>query len=113
MLYRLKQAFFISVLLFTYFLLFHFLILQKLNNDFSVFYSAALAYLHHASPYYHLTTSFLAHPAPLAVNVNPPFFVLLISPLTYLDYTTAADEVQRPALHILHGLWSTPGSSIP
>ena len=90
MLYRLKQAFFISVLLFTYFLLFHFQILQKLNNDFSVFYSAALAYLHHASPYYHLTTSFLAHPAPLAVNVNPPFFVLLISPLTYLDYTTAS-----------------------
>lgn len=90
MLYRHKQGFYFCALLCTYFLLFHFLIQQKLNNDFSSFYSAALAYLHHASPYHQLASDFLIKPQSLAINVNPPFFVWLISPLTYLSYTQAS-----------------------
>ena len=90
MIYRLKQALFICTLFYTYFLLFYFLIQQKLNNDFSAFYSAALAYLHHASPYQDLSVSFLNHPTPLAVNVTPPFFAFLMGPLTTFTYTNAS-----------------------
>ncbi|WP_158617396.1 glycosyltransferase family 87 protein [Legionella sp. km772] len=61
-----------------------------MNNDFSSFYSAALAYLDHANPYQHLSTAFLIKPSPLAVTVNPPFFILLFSPLTAFDYPTAS-----------------------
>ncbi len=90
MLYRYKQAFYIIVLLFTYFLLFYLLLKQKLNSDFNTFYSAALAYFQQLNPYAHLSSSFLIQPTILAVNVNPPFFIFLISLLIYFNYSTAS-----------------------
>ncbi len=88
--YHLKRALYLVSLSLTYLLLFYFLIQQKLNVDFSAFYGAALAYLHDANPYQDLSSAFLVHPTTLAVNLNPPFFLLLFSPLTYLSYTTAS-----------------------
>lgn len=87
---RYKNAFYIIALIATYSLLFYLLSEQQLNNDFDTFYSAALAYSKHLSPYHHLSSSFLNQPEALAVNVNPPFFIVFISSIGFFDYSTAS-----------------------
>jgi hypothetical protein len=78
------------LLVLTYALLLYFIAQQQLNTDFSSFYGAALAYLGHTNPYQTILPSFLTTPKDLATNLNPPFFLLLISPLTLLSYTKAS-----------------------
>lgn len=87
---RLKLISYALALLVTYLLLFYFIVTQQANVDFSSFYAASLAYLHHLNPYQELSSTFLTHPTDLAINLNPPFFLLLFVPLTYFQYTTAA-----------------------
>lgn len=86
----LKLYIYSVTVLITYCLIFYYIGTEQANVDFSSFYASSLALLEYANPYQVLSVSFLAHSKGLAVNLNPPFFILLFSPLTFFSYTQAA-----------------------
>ncbi|STX27802.1 Protein of uncharacterised function (DUF2029) [Legionella beliardensis] len=84
-----KRGFPFFVIL-TYILLFYFLIRLDLRLDFISFYASATAYLKHSNPYKVLVSNFLpTNLVKLPINLNPPFFLELIEPLTKLSYRLA------------------------
>jgi hypothetical protein len=74
------------IFIFIYCLLFYFLQTSQLRLDFASFYSAAAAYAEGANPYTNLVASYLSTPTKLPANLNPPFFLQLLSPLTSLNF---------------------------
>ena len=84
-----KKSILISAILFVYSVLFYFQFTLQLRMDFSSFYAAAAAYRQHINPFECFFSSFLPTPTQLPANLNPPFFLLLFSPLTYCNVETA------------------------
>lgn len=86
----LKKAIVSGVFLLIYCLFFYFLITSQLRLDFSSFYSAAIAYTKGINPYQSLIASYFVIPVKLPANLNPPFFLQLMSPLAQLNYQLAS-----------------------
>ena len=86
----LKKTFLSGLFLCIYSLLFYCQFTLQLRLDFSSFYSAALAYKENLDPYKCLVASYFASPEKLPANLNPPFFLQLISPLTELNFQMAS-----------------------
>ena len=85
-----KKIILAGLFLLMYGLLLYFLQLTQLRLDFSSFYAAALAYTHGTDPYKTLVTSYSIIPEKLPANLNPPFFLMLLSPLTHLNFKLAS-----------------------
>jgi len=79
-----------GVFLFTYGLLFYFLLTSQLRLDFSSFYSSAVAFMQGKNPYQCFIVSFYKITSKLPANLNPPFFLFLISPLTQFNFKLAS-----------------------
>ncbi|CEG58064.1 glycosyltransferase family 87 protein [Legionella fallonii] len=73
-----------------YSLLFYFLQTSQLRSDFACFYSAAIAYAQGTDPYINLVASYMAVPVKLPANLNPPFFLPLLVPLTNFNFHVAS-----------------------
>nr|WP_226905614.1 glycosyltransferase family 87 protein [Legionella antarctica] len=58
--------------------------------DFSSFYASALAYTQGTNPYHSIVASYFLIPIKLPANLNPPFFLQLFSPFTYLNFKWAS-----------------------
>lgn len=58
-------------------------------NDFDSFYQSSFNYCHNLDPYHHLSASFISQLTPLPSNLNPPFFLTMLSPFTLLNYKNA------------------------
>lgn len=85
-----QKAALLGMFILIYGLLFYYLITLQLRIDFSSFYAAALAYIHDVNPYQCLVATFFPIPKKIPVNLNPPFFLQLISPLTQISFQSAA-----------------------
>ncbi len=85
-----KKAIAYTIILGIYGLLFYYLQTSQLRSDFATFYSSALAYSQGTDPYVNLIASYFAVPIKLTANLNPPFFLQLLVPLTYVNYQFAA-----------------------
>jgi hypothetical protein len=85
-----KKTILAGLFLSIYGLLFYFQYTGQLRLDFSSFYSAALAYKENLDPYKCFTNSFFSTLKKLPANLNPPFFLQLISPLTELNFQMAS-----------------------
>ncbi len=85
-----KKIILASLFFSMYGLLFYFLLTAQLRLDFSSFYASALAYTQGTNPYYSLWASYFKIPVKLPSNLNPPFFLQLLSPLTLLNFKWAA-----------------------
>lgn len=85
-----KKTILAGIFLLTYSLLFYFLLTAQLRLDFSSFYASALAYAKGNNPYLCLVASYFIIPIKLPTNLNPPFFLLLFSPLAHLNFKLAA-----------------------
>jgi hypothetical protein len=86
----LRNSVLICFFLLTYGVLFYYMISLQLRLDFSSFYSSAVAYVLKINPYENLNATYLLQPTLLPANLNPPFFLQLMVPLTYFDFPTAA-----------------------
>lgn len=89
MLSILKKVSFFALLITIYGVLLYFLITLQVNSDFSSFYASALAYSQNLDPYQNLTAAFLPIPTAVPVNLNPPFFLQIITPLTAISFAHA------------------------
>ncbi len=82
-----KKAALLSLLILVYVFLFFYLITLQLRLDFISFYASADAYIIHLNPYQSVLPSF--SPIKLPINLNPPFFLFLLSPLTHISFKSA------------------------
>ncbi len=85
-----KKAIAYTIILGIYSLLFYYLQTAQLRSDFATFYSSSLAYSQGTDPYGNLIATYFAVPIKLTANLNPPFFLQLLVPLTYFNYQFAA-----------------------
>lgn len=85
-----KKAIAYIIILSIYSLLFYYLQTSQLKSDFATFYSSAQAYAQGTDPYINLIASFLPVPIKLSANLNPPFFLQLLVPLSHFNYHIAA-----------------------
>lgn len=85
----LKKPILWSLLLLTYGLFFYLINTLQIKVDFTSFYTSAQAYNTNVNPYGPLIASFLIKPIEINANLNPPFFLQLISPLSTLHYKLA------------------------
>ncbi|KTD21404.1 mannosyltransferase [Legionella lansingensis] len=69
-----------------YYVLFFTILTCQYNLDFASFYSAALASFKGENPYRVWLSTYLPVTKELALNLNPPIFLLLFSPLARLSY---------------------------
>lgn len=76
-------------LLFTYSLLFYFILTFQQGIDFASFYSAAQTLTIGNNPYQSLFATYLPVTKQLAANLNPPIVLILFNPLTQFGYQTA------------------------
>lgn len=73
-----------------YGVLFYTILSCQYNLDFASFYSSALASLHNKNPYQVWLSTYLPVTKELAVNLNPPIFLALFSPLAKINYPLAS-----------------------
>ncbi|WED42569.1 glycosyltransferase family 87 protein [Legionella cardiaca] len=76
-------------LLFTYSLLFYFILTFQQGIDFASFYSASQTLTIGNNPYQTLFATYLPVAKKLAANLNPPIVLILFNPLVQFDYNTA------------------------
>ena len=84
-----KQILLFVAFLLLYGVVFYLLWSLQVRHDFPSFYTAANAYLKGLNPYEVLRAEFLPIPGKIPANLNPPFFLELIQPLTWIDYPHA------------------------
>jgi alpha-1,2-mannosyltransferase len=84
-----KQMALLIVFSVTYGVLFYLLITMQLRMDFASFYSGAISYVKGQNPYSILLANYLPNPVTVPRNVNPPFFLQLIYPITWVSYSSA------------------------
>lgn len=87
--YFVKKITTLALLTLIYSLFFYFLIHQQLNTDFPAFYGATLTYIHDGNPFIKLNSDFLGQDIALPININPPIFLQLLIPITYLSYANS------------------------
>jgi hypothetical protein len=75
----------------------------QLRLDFYSFYASALAYLEGLNPYKAIVASFLPNSVVIPENLNPPFFLQLISPLAQLSIKTASSFWF--GISLISGIW--------
>lgn len=83
-----KKTVIIEILLLTYGLFFYFIITQQLNTDFRAFYNASLSYIQGINPF-SLDSYSLFKLVEQPINLNPPFFLQLSTPLNQIPFHTA------------------------
>ena len=84
-----KQILLFIVFLLAYGVIFYLLWSLQVRHDFPSFYRAAIAYFKGLNPYEVLIADFLPTPGKIPANLNPPFFLELIQPFTWIDYHQA------------------------
>lgn len=92
------------VLLILYVLLIYGIYTQQYRLDFSSFYSSSYALAHGDNPYQILVSHYLKHNNTLSVNLNPPFVVFLLMPLSKIPYNYAL--ISWIAINILAGFYT-------
>ncbi|MBL7481506.1 glycosyltransferase family 87 protein [Legionella bononiensis] len=92
-----------GVILFIYCMLFYYMRALQLRLDFYSFYASALAYLEGLVPYKTIVASFLPNPVVVPENLNPPFFLQLISPLARFNIKTASSLWF--GISLISGIW--------
>lgn len=85
-----QNAMLFGVILFIYCMLFYYMRTLQLRLDFYSFYASAIAYLEGSNPYKEIMGSFLPNSVVVPENLNPPFFLQLISPLAQLNIKAAS-----------------------
>jgi hypothetical protein len=73
--------------------------------DFYSFYAAAIAYNNHLNPFQELVTTFASVHNKLPPNLNPPVFITLLSPISYLNVTVASSLWF--ILSLILGIWGS------
>ena len=85
-----KQMLLFFFTLALYGVFFYCLFIIKVPIDFSSFYYSALAFGEGGNPYSNLLSTHLPNAAYLSTQLNPPFLLLLLQPLTKFSYVHAA-----------------------
>ncbi|RMX19121.1 DUF2029 domain-containing protein [Legionella jordanis] len=85
-----KSVFFILFILVlaSYFTLFYSTLSCQYTLDFASFYSATLASVRHDNPYQIWLSTYLPVTKEIALNLNPPVFLILFQPFAHLSYGT-------------------------
>ncbi|KTD44829.1 glycosyltransferase family 87 protein [Legionella quateirensis] len=92
-----------GVILFIYCMLFYYMRTLQLRLDFYSFYASVLAYLEGLNPYKAIIATFLPNSVVVPENLNPPFFLQLISPLAHLNIKTASSIWF--GISLISGIW--------
>lgn len=98
-----QKVLFGGIILTIYCLLLYYMNAQRLRVDFYSFYASASAYLKELNPYMAMKASFLANPITVPENLNPPFFLQLISPLAQVSIKTAL--LLWFCISLVSGIW--------
>ena len=83
-----KKIVLIGILILTYSLFFYFILTQQLNTDFKAFYTATNSYIQNMNPF-SLDSYLLFQGAKQPINLNPPFFLQLLTFIKDIPYHTA------------------------
>lgn len=75
----------------------------QLRLDFYSFYASASAYIEGLNPYKAIVASFLPNSVVIPENLNPPFFLQLISPLAQLNIKAASSLWF--GISLISGIW--------